>query len=231
MIEVKQYRRTPPFHIYTQVSAMTAAYVTDLSLVVVPPSNPMWPVHSFALATEVEVYMDRMGSIGPGRTELIVAEDDSNPGRVIGFLMHLLVHGAPEATGVAYMAVADGQRRKGVARKMIDHLLAEYPHVELSCTIEKVPVYEKMGFQIVGVRDNQVRMNTREYTADGMIGTIDVTPIFNSQEALLIRHQQLQKYGRKAMEEASKAIKRNYDQGVRKAEQFLAQRLGSAVGQ
>ncbi|WP_395185336.1 hypothetical protein PAE975_6119 (plasmid) [Pseudomonas aeruginosa] len=227
-MNVSHYRRTPPIHVYSQVAEMTAAYVSDLCLVPVPPSNYLWPLYSFALKAELEIYMDRMGSANPSTTGLVVAEDPARPGKVAGFILHMPVVGAPDASGLAYIAVDAAYRRRGVARQMIEQLLSEYPHVELSCPVDKVAIYERLGFKVIGVRDNQVRLNTRDYTADGRIGTIDVSPIFNSPEAILIRHQQLQKYGRKAMEDAAKAIQRLYDQGVFKAEQLAGQRAAQA---
>ena len=221
---VSHYRRTPPLHVYSQVEDMAAALVSDLSLVHVPPSNHLWPVYSFALKAELGIYMDRMGSASPAHTGLIAAEDPALPGKVAGFILHMPVVGAPDASGLAYIAVDATYRRRGVARQMIDQLLSEYPHVELSCPVDKVAIYEKLGFKVIGVRDNQVRLNTRDYTANGRIGTIDTSMIFNSPEAMQIRHQQQQKYGRKAMADASRSVQRLYDQGVFKATQFVAQR-------
>ncbi|MGP0171291.1 GNAT family N-acetyltransferase [Pseudomonas sp. NCHU5208] len=223
-MHIAHYRRTPPFHVLTQVADMTAAYVSDLCLVPVPPSNHLWPLYSYALKTELEIYMDRMGSANLSTTGLIVAEDPALPGKVTGYILHMPVVGAPDASGLAYIAVDAAYRRRGVARLMVEHLLNEFPHVELSCPVDKVAMYERLGFKVIGVRDNQVRLNTRDYTADGRIGTIDVAPIFNSPEASMIRHQQLQKYGRKAMDGAAKAVQRLYDQGVFKAKQLVAQR-------
>ena len=225
MTVISQYRRTPPAHVYQQISKMAAEYVADLSLVPIAPSNYLTAVYRFCLATEIEIYMDRMG-LGPGRTELIVAEDSSCPGRVTGFLLHLLVDGVPGATGIAYMAVDQRDRRKGVARQMVTHLLNEYPHVELSCAVSKVPLYERLSFQVIGVRDTQVRMNTRAYSAAGLIAALNVAEIYASAEAKQIEQQIVQKYGRRALIDSTKQITRAYDQEVRKAEAYVLGRIG-----
>ncbi|MBA1305905.1 GNAT family N-acetyltransferase [Stutzerimonas stutzeri] len=222
---ISVYRRTPPAHVYQQISEMAAAYVADLSLVPVAPSNYLTAVYEFSLAKEIETYMDRMG-LGPGRTELIVAEDSSLPGRVTGFLLHLLVDGVPGATGVAYMAVHQKDRRTGVARTMVTELLSEYPHVELSCSVSKVPVYERLGFQVIGARDTQVRLNTRTYSAAGLIAALNVADIFASAEVKQIQQQIIEKYGRRALSDSTKQITRAYNQEVRRAEAYVRERIG-----
>jgi len=146
--------------------------------------------------------------------------------KVTGFLLSLPVKDDPEACGVAYMAVHASHRRKGVARAMMQDMLARYPHAELTCAVEKVPAFESMGFQLRGVRGTQVLMNTRDYSTDGLMGLLDVASIYSSLEVRQIHTYLLQKHGKRAMIDAEKQRDRHFDQMTHKARMFVHARLG-----
>ncbi|MCS3418490.1 GNAT superfamily N-acetyltransferase [Pseudomonas sp. BIGb0450] len=224
MFSLTRYETPCPEPINAQILQMVVDYLTDISMVAIPPSNLLYNVYQYAIGYEVHLYLEALGGSKGIAVELIVALDEQD--QVIGFLLYLPVKDDPEACGVAYMAVHASHRRKGVARAMMQDMLARYPHAELTCAVEKVPAFESMGFQLRGVRGTQVLMNTRDYSTDGLMGLLDVASIYSSLEVRQIHTYLLQKHGKRAMIDAEKQRDRHFDQMTHKARMFVHARLG-----
>jgi len=224
MFSLTHYENPCPEPINAQILQMVVDYLTDISMVAIPPSNLLYNVYQYAIGYEVHLYLEALGGSKGIAVELIVALDAQE--QVIGFLLYLPVKDDPEACGVAYMAVHASHRRKGVARAMMQDMLARYPHAELTCAVEKVPAFESMGFQLRGVRGTQVLMNTRDYSTDGLMGLLDVASIYSSLEVRQIHTYLLQKHGKRAMVDAEKQRDRHFDQMTHKARMFVHARLG-----
>jgi hypothetical protein len=109
---------------------------------------------------------------------------------------------------------------------MLQEMVGRYPHAELTCAVAKVPYFEAMGFQVVGVRATQVLMNTRDHGSDGLMALLDVASIYSSLEVRQIHTYLLQKHGKRAMLDAEKQRDRHLDQMTRKANEFVRERLG-----
>lgn len=224
MYSLTRYTTPCPEPINAQILQMVVDNLTDISMVAIPPSNLLYNVYQYAIGYEVHLYLEALGGSKGIAVELIVALDAQE--QVIGFLLYLPVKDDPEACGVAYMAVHASHRRKGVARAMMQDMLARYPHAELTCAVEKVPAFESMGFQLRGVRGTQVLMNTRDYSTDGLMGLLDVASIYSSLEVRQIHTYLLQKHGKRAMIDAEKQRDRHFDQMTHKARMFVHARLG-----
>ncbi|EJF70230.1 GNAT family acetyltransferase [Pseudomonas sp. Ag1] len=224
MFSLTHYETPCPEPINAQILQMVVDYLTDISMVAIPPSNLLYNVYQYAIGYEVHLYLEALGGSKGIAVELIVALDAQE--QVIGFLLYLPVKDDPEACGVAYMAVHASHRRKGVARAMMQDMLARYPHAELTCAVEKVPAFESMGFQLRGVRGTQVLMNTCDYSTDGLMGLLDVASIYSSLEVRQIHTYLLQKHGKRAMVDAEKQRDRHFDQMTHKARMFVHARLG-----
>ncbi|WP_439855416.1 GNAT family N-acetyltransferase [Pseudomonas yamanorum] len=224
MFSLTHYETPCPEPINAQILQMVVDYLTDISMVAIPPSNLLYNVYQYAIGYEVHLYLEALGGSKGIAVELIVALDAQ--GQVIGFLLYLPVKDDPEACGVAYMAVHASHRRQGVARAMMQDMLGRYPHAELTCAVEKVPAFESMGFQLRGVRGTQVLMNTRDYSTDGLMGLLDVASIYSSLEVRQIHTYLLQKHGKRAMIDAEKQRDRHFDQMTHKARMFVHARLG-----
>ena len=221
MFTLTHYASPCPEPVNSQILQMVVDYLTDISSVALPPSNLLYNIYQYAIGYEVHLYLEALGGAKGIAVELIVATDEQDPAKVIGFLLYLPVKDDPEACGVAYMAVHASHRRQGVARAMMDEMLSRYPHGELTCTVEKVPAFESMGFQVRGVRGTQVLMNTRDYSTDGLMGVLDVASIYSSLEVRQIHTYLLQKHGKRAMIDAEKQRDRHFDQMTRKARLFV----------
>ncbi|MFJ2409170.1 GNAT family N-acetyltransferase [Pseudomonas sp. NPDC087814] len=224
MFSLTHYETPCPEPINAQILQMVVDYLTDISMVAIPPSNLLYNVYQYAIGYEVHLYLEALDGSKGIAVELIIALDAQE--QVIGFLLYLPVKDDPEACGVAYMAVHASHRRKGVARAMMQDMLARYPHAELTCAVEKVPAFESMGFQLRGVRGTQVLMNTRDYSTDGLMGLLDVASIYSSLEVRQIHTYLLQKHGKRAMVDAEKQRDRHFDQMTHKARMFVHARLG-----
>ena len=228
MSTITLFETPPPEPIKSQILQMVVDYVTDISMVAIAPSNPLYNLYQYGIGYEVHLYLDAMDGSKGIPVELIVASDAQAPSAVVGFLLYLPVKDDPEACAVAYMAVQASHRRRGVARAMLQEMVDRYPHAELACFVAKVPYFESMGFQVVGVRGPQVLMNTRDHGTDGLVAVLDVAPIYKSVEVRQIHTYLLQQHGKKAMMDAEKQRDRHLDQMTRHAKAFVLERLGDA---
>ncbi|MGA3680840.1 GNAT family N-acetyltransferase [Pseudomonas graminis] len=219
---------TPPDSIKSQIMQMVIDYVTELSMVAIAPSNPLYPLYQYGVGHEVHQYVQAMDGSRGIAVELIVALDAEDPSVVIGFLLYLPVQQDPQACAVAYMAVQTARRRQGVARAMLEKMTERYPHAELACFVAKVPVFEALGFQVLGARGPQVLMNTRDQQTDGLLAVLDIAPIYNSLEVRQIHSYLLKQHGKRAMTDAEKQRDRHIDQLTRQARLFVNGLLGES---
>lgn len=230
MPQITHYKTPCPELVNNQILQLVVDNLTDISMVAIPPSNLLYNVYQYAIGFEVHLYLEALNGTKGIAVELLVATDDDDPEKVLGFLLYLPMQDDPDACGVAYMAVDAGHRRQGIARRMLREMVGRYPHAELSCAVAKVPCFEAMGFQVTGVRGTQVLMNTRDHASDGMMGLLDVASIYSSLEVRQIHTYLLQKHGKRAMLDAEKQRDRHLDQLTHRANEFVRQRLGNGIG-
>ena len=221
MFSLTRYTTPCPEPFNAQIMQMVVDNLTDISSVALPPSNLLYSIYQYAVGFEVHLYLEALNGEKGIAVELIVATDAQQADQLIGFLLCLPVKDDPEACGIAFMAVQAGRRRQGVARAMMQDVLARYPHAELACAVEKVPVFEAVGFQVRGARGTQVLMNTRDYGTDGLMGVQDVAPIYSSLEVRQIHTYLLQRHGKRAMIDAEKQRDRHLDQLTHKVRLFV----------
>ena len=228
MFTVTHFQTPPDEAIKSQIMQMVVDYVTDISMVNIAPSNPLYSLYQYGVGFEVHLYIEGMDGSKGVAAELIVALDADEPDTVIGFALYLPAKDDPHACAVAYMAVQARRRRQGVARAMLRAITERYPHVELACRPAAVPRFEAMGFQVLAARGPQVLMNTREHGTEGLIAVLDVAPIYNSLEIRQIHAYLLQQHGKRPMIEAEKQRDRHLDQLTRQARALVEARLRPA---
>ncbi|PYD04892.1 N-acetyltransferase [Pseudomonas syringae pv. maculicola] len=220
-MSITRYHTKPPTQAEgDQVIAMVKDYVTDLSLVAVPPSNLMYEFYRWALPTEVGFYMSRIGMTASEPVELLLAFDNVTPNEVVGFLLYSPIPTHPEACGVNYMAVKQSYRRRGVGSELMKTLIELFPYTELTCFVEKVPFYQSLGLQVLDHHLTQVVMNTRTASCDGEIAIVNVESIYESNEANAIKQRLVQRWGVKEMKRAQKQLERHVADLSRQAESF-----------
>ncbi|QJC80439.1 GNAT family N-acetyltransferase [Pseudomonas umsongensis] len=229
MPQITHYKTPCPESVNSQILQMVVDNLTDISMVAIAPSNLLYNVYQYALGYEVHLYLEALNGTKGIEVELIVATDLDDPDKVTGFLLYLPVKDDPDACSVAYMAVDAGHRRQGIARRMLREMVGRYPHAELACAVAKVPYFESIGFEVVGVRATQVLMNTRDHGSDGLRALLDVAPIYSSLEVRQIHTYLLQKHGKRAMLDAEKQRDRHLDQLTRKVNEFVRERLEKRV--
>lgn len=221
MFSLTRYTMPCPEPINAQILQMVVDNLTDISSVALPPSNLLYNIYQYAIGFEVHLYLEALNGAKGIAVELVVAMEAE---KLIGFCLYLPVKDDSEACGIAFMAVQVGYRRQGVARAMMGDVLSRYPHAELACSVEKVPAFEGMGFQVRGARGTQVLMNTRDYGTEGLMGVLDVASIYRSLEVRQIHTYLLQKHGKRAMVDAEKQRDRHLDQLARRVQLFLQDR-------
>ncbi|MEQ7921576.1 GNAT family N-acetyltransferase [Xanthomonas sp. WHRI 1810A] len=226
MFSITHFETPPPESVDSQIMQMVVDYLTDISMVAIAPSNPLYPLYQYGVGYEIHLYLEAMNGAKGLLVELIVAFDEKDPEQVIGFVLYLPVTDDPQACAVAYMAVRATHRRKGVARQMLSEMTARYPHAELGCFVSKVPAFEAMGFQVLGVRGPQVLMNTRDHVTEGMVAVLDIAPIYQTLEVRQIHTYLLGLHGKRVMADAEKQRDRQFDRMIRHARSFVEQRLG-----
>jgi N-acetylglutamate synthase-like GNAT family acetyltransferase len=120
-----------PFHEYTlrPATAADAANIRQvISLVQINPTGLNW--RRFVLATDREGNIIGCGQVKP--------------------------HG-DGSLELASIAVLPEWRGKGIARRIIEHLLSQHPaQLYLTCRSQLGPMYQKFGFQTLQVRDMPV---------------------------------------------------------------------------
>lgn len=215
----------PPESLKSQVLQMVVDYFSDISPVSLTPSNPLYQLYQYVIGYEVHLYLQTMNGTADSPAHLILALDDEDPSRVLGFALYLPSTDDAEACTLAYMAVQAIHRRRGVARAMLQQITERRPHVELACAACKVPTFEAMGFRVLAAQGPQVSMNTRSYRSDGWVAVQDLAPIYQSTEVRQIHAYLLKQHGKKAMSEAERKRDRLLDQMAHQAELLVRERL------
>lgn len=207
----------PPESLKNQVLQMVVDYFSDISPVSLTPSNPLYQLYQYVIGYQVHLYLQAMDSQVDGRAQLVLALDDLDPSQVLGFALYLPAKDDPDTCSLVYMAVQANQRRQGVARAILQHMITRHAHAELACAASHVPTFEAMGFRVLAAQGPQVLMNTRQHRADGLFAVQDLAPIFQSEEVQQIHAYLLKQHGKKAMSEAEKQRDHLLDQMAQRA--------------
>ena len=208
--------------INSQILQIVVDHLTDISAMEIAPSNLLYSIYQYAIGYEVHLYLQALDGSKGIAVELIVATAPQAPDTVTGFVVYLPVKDDPQACGIAYMAELASHRHAGVTRAMVEEVVRRYPHTELTCSVSKVAAFESLGFQVIGSRGPQILMNTRDHSTDGLMGVLDLAPIYSSTEVRQIHTYLLQRNGKKAMLDAEKKRDRQIDQLTAKAKAFVA---------
>ena len=215
----------PPESLKSQVLQMVVDYFSDISPVSLTPSNPLYQLYQYVIGYEMHLYLQAMDSAIDSGAQLLLALDDADPSQVLGFALYLPAKDDPEACTLAYMAVQANQRRRGIARAMLQQMISRHPHAELACVASKVPTFEAMGFQVLGAQGPQVLMGTRSQRSDGLVAVQDLAPIFHSREVRQIHAYLVKQHGKRAMSDAEKQRDRLLDQMAQQAQALVRERL------
>lgn len=199
----------------------------ELSMHPVSPENTLHELLQVTLCVEVSHYLEAIGHPDArGRhAELVVAFDAEQPERAIGFLMYCPLSGVVGQCGVYYTAVLPGWRRCGAFKTMLAVMLDRYPTAFLSCEIEAVPMYERLGFKVYGQREGQINMASGDYDSrGGMVlinkDALEQEPIINQCHSAMMR-----KHGQEAVIRALVELTEREAKRVERAKSYVAARL------
>jgi len=220
-----RYTTPPNQFIVDQVIALAAECTPQLSMSGITPSNALYPIYELTLAAEVGIYLECMDPDAEARSELIVAMSHHSPSEVAGFVHYLPLKDSKDACGITYIAVAKHVRHNGVASTLIEELRKAYPNVGLSCSIEKVDVFKKLGFNVVGSNQNHVEMNTELAPTPGVMGVLDVAPLFESPEVMELQATLEMKHKRSGLKQAHQQLARSYRRDCERVSRFVREHL------
>ncbi len=224
MFTLTQLNTPPPEALKSQVLQMVVDYLSDISPVSLTPSNPLYQLYQYVIGYQMHLYLQAMDSTVQSSPKLILALDDSDSSQVLGFALYLPGKDASGICTLVYMAVQARQRRHGIARAMLQRMLAHHPHAELACVASQVPTFEAMGFQVLAAQGPQVLMSTHDYRADAVLAVQDLTPIYQSAEVRQIHAYLVKQHGKPAMSAAEKQRDRLLDQMVQRAQALVRER-------
>jgi ribosomal protein S18 acetylase RimI-like enzyme len=207
----------PPESLKSQVLQMVVDYLSDISPVSLPPSNPLYQLYQYVVGFEVHRYLDSMDGAQAGKPELIMALDADDPALLQGFALYLPYVDDPDACSLLYLAVQESHRRQGIGRAMVEAMMGRYQHAEVACVAGKVPYFETLGFLPLAGRGPQVVMNTQSRVSNGVLAVQDLEPIFKSEEVRQIHTYLVKQHGAEAMSDAEKDRDRLLDELAQQA--------------
>lgn len=137
---------------------------------VVGADSPLLPLAE----AEVDAMLrDAMNMVGAGvrqqyaeewmdlRVGVIAAvDDDADEPCLAGFIQYKPRLRTEGTATIGYAAVAPAYRGQGIFKKMLNELKAQYPILGLDCSLELVPMYERLGFRPVKRQGAHVGMET-----------------------------------------------------------------------
>ena len=219
----------PPESLKAQVLQMVVDYLSDISPVSLTPSNPLYQLYQYVVGFEVHRYLERMDGAQPGQPKLMLALDDEDPARVLGFALYLPYMDDPQACALLYLAVQASHRKHGIGSALVAEMIARYPHAQVACVAGKAPFFEALGFQAIAAHGPLVVLNTRREASHGTLAVQDLEPIFQSTEVRQIYSYLLKQHGRDAMGDAERKRDRLLDQLARQAQAHMEERRATRL--
>ncbi|MFJ4345518.1 GNAT family N-acetyltransferase [Pseudomonas sp. NPDC089401] len=192
----------PPESFQNQIRDLVIHNVGELSSVAIRADNPLYPLYQYGVGMEVHQYLQAMDGTRGLAVALTLALDAEAPDRLLGFALTLPAQDNPQACALAFLAVAPGQRRQGIARALLGDLQGRFAQVELNAFAHQVSWFEAMGMQVVAASGPQVLMSSTGQASGALIGRLDIAPIYQTAEVLQIHTYLLNQQGEDAMLEA-----------------------------
>ncbi|EPG9350371.1 hypothetical protein ACKU3Z_031470 [Pseudomonas aeruginosa] len=147
--------------LFNAVMTLANENLVSLSKQILTEDSPIFGLARAMLLQEIGGYLDGIGQQGIPFHLIAAVQEGSDGHRLVGFMIFTTrVQGDPRVAGLNYAAVVEQDRRKGVLREMMATLQSYYPIVALTCSIENVQVYERLGFYPTGARGTHVTMES-----------------------------------------------------------------------
>lgn len=205
-----------PHSLQRDILAMVEENLPSLSKQKVDLQSSMYDVVLTTIQQETALYLSWIGD-PEFPTELIVAkQQESGDNQLVGFLLYSIPVTGEGAATIHYTAVNHLSRQQGVLRSMMATLVSRNPVVTLCCSIENVPIYERLGFYVTNTQVTNVGMANRPLPPGLQTITVDMvyinklSPVKDAKQALK------SKFGKKVAAEYAKftAIQRAEEERV-----------------
>lgn len=169
-----------------QILKLVEDNVQEISIYCFDQSSPIYNYLKIRELVKVEEYLFRLSSDSINRTNIILKNNDS--GSVVGFVLYHEVVGNAKDISIICTIVSEQFRNQGILREMIQELKNNFNSITLTCFLDKVEIYSKLGFEIAEQWQTQVGMFYGK-VEDGEVITVD-DDFLNSHEKVIkaLRH-------------------------------------------
>lgn len=214
-----------PVIISKQIRSMGAEYSDELAMDAFPKSSPLNIVGLAMMSLELGAYMAAMGRDVAEQPGLIIAIDDAQQDVVTGFLLYTPLSGEPGHCGIIYTAVTKELRGSGILRQMLAKLSERMRQSTLSSQISLVPLYERLGFHVIGHRDSQIVMTNGQTPSAGKMRLMNSDMALEHPDVLQANSEMLQRFGPEQIYKSLVAHTQDMDLKRVLAKDFAAARL------
>lgn len=151
-----------PVSVWGSVMEITDQCASGLFLEPMGEAHSMYSYRKAILKEEFNAYTYYTKSkwvdgVGRFSTGVIVAVDPDKQ-TAAGFILYSRDFNCDDIVGIVGIAVRQEYRKQGIMTGMIEELRKSARDIGLSCSIDMVSLYHRLGFKILGEKGTQVRM-------------------------------------------------------------------------
>lgn len=134
---------------------LVEANVESITLDVFTKESPLYNYLAKYEMLKIEEYLNRVNNNKESEMCLIVAEKSR---KIIGYLLYHENTISSNEVAISSSIVSKNHRKKGVLTKMINHLKDDGKSIGLSCSLDTVDLYTKLGFKPDSAFETHVAM-------------------------------------------------------------------------
>lgn len=154
----------------------------DVSLYVYTKKCPVYGFMSVREELKMKHYLGRLNNNELSSTSLILAENKDN---LVGYILYHASTHNPKDVSIISTVVNVNYRKKGVLTLMMNALKNASTSITLSCFLDLVPMYLKLGFIIGEQWETQVGMYFNYFDGLGHLITVNEEELYKSPIARL----------------------------------------------
>ncbi|MHC5195053.1 GNAT family N-acetyltransferase [Pseudomonas frederiksbergensis] len=148
---------------WQSVMDITKECATGLFLEPMSESHPLFKWRLATLEEEYNNYMiytapQMIPDVGRFATGVVLASDDSKKGCAAGFILYSRDFHSDAIVGIIGIAVRRDYRLQGVMTAMVGKLRETVRDISLSCSLDMVRAYHRLGFEVRGTQGAQILM-------------------------------------------------------------------------
>ena len=159
-----------------QILELIAENASDISMNVFDKNSGMFPYLQMREIIRTRLYLSRLGDAEPRATYLLTTTSAHN--QTIGYILYHKAVGEPSDISIISTIVSSQFRNQGILKSMMNILKTEFNTISLSCFVDKVSIYQKLGFEIACQNQTQIGMYYGKME-DGQVVTVDDEQVNN----------------------------------------------------